>query len=150
MKKRNDIHNLFVICTVLFGLSTTSQSATYTSTKQQLERAKITFNAALQCSQNYQQNKQRLECLSDHAAMRSKTKQKKLANWLSTIQVININHCNNTELQMAKKYKVPIRDIPYMMFCVRYYQKPFQKSALVTIGKADDSENWKIMAIKEF
>lgn len=145
MWKKYNIKNCLFICLLMFALTDKSQSATFTTTDQQLTLARTTFYAALRCSQNYQSRKQLLmDCLSEHAALRSKTKLKKLAKWLAKIDVISINHCNNTEIQMAGKHKLPISDIPSMIFCVRYYQKPFRKNAIITIGQAANNENWKI------
>lgn len=150
MKQKHNIRFILLISAVSLVISGTSHSVSYTSSTLQLELAKKTFNAALLCSQDYKNSKSRsLNCLADHAAMRSKTKQKKLARWLSMIQLISINHCNTTELQMAKSHSQHIPDIPHLVACVHYYQKPFQKTAMVTIGQADNASNWKIIAVKE-
>jgi len=150
MKQNMRISLILVLYLVLIGLPHVSYSDSGTPSNPQLELAKNTFNAALSCSKDYKQRKkQSIECLQSYAAMRSKTKQKKLAHWLSIMQLISINQCNSTELQLVKRRSQRIPNIPHIFVCAHYYQKPFQKTAMVTIGQTDSELNWKIIAVME-
>lgn len=150
MKQNAVFRSILALGLIWTGLSSTGYSMSFTRSDAQLTLAKKTFNAALLCTQNNQQNKRQVQkCLKHHAAMRSKTKQNKLASWLSRIQLININHCSTSELQLARKQSQYMTETPQLLFCVHYFQKPFQKAAVVSIGQTDTTSNWKIISVNE-
>jgi hypothetical protein len=150
MKQAQIIRSTLLLGLIWTGLISTGHSVSFTHSASQLTLAKKTFNAALLCAQNNRQNKKQAhQCIKQHAAMRSKTRQNKLVSWLSRIQLININHCSTSELQSAKKHSLYVTQTPQLLFCVHYFQKPFQKAAVVTIGQSDTTSNWKITSVKE-